>query len=187
MMNSLAIRSTAPRSVPTDSPRRVVLVTAANRREDDRDATPDGSGSRGFRAVQFRPAPLVERQTAAWRGLSREVIRIVNRDSFQSDYHGPCHLLVLYTQAARHSGESIVEGLPRSTLHDFSGKLTFLPAGRRFRESQEPRGFTRTTYFHIDPRDSLVERETAFAEAELAPRPFFEDPFCDRRHSDSRR
>src|SRR5258708_13496584 len=46
-------------------------------------------------------------------------------------------------QAARHRGESIVEGLPRSTLHDFSDKLTFVPAGRRFRESQEPRASTR--------------------------------------------
>jgi AraC family transcriptional regulator len=100
----------------------------------------------------------------------------VSQDSFESDYHGPCHLLVLYTQAARHRGESLVEGLPRSTLHDFSDKLTFVPAGRRFRESQEPRVFTRATYFHIDPRGPLVEREAAFAETELAPRLFFDDP-----------
>lgn len=152
-----------------------MLVTAANRHDCDA-ATLIGAGSDGFRAVQFRPARLAKRQTATWRGLSGEVIRIASQDSFESDYQGPCHLLVLYTQAARHRGESIVEGLPRSTLHDFSDKLTFVPAGRRFRESQEPRVSTRATYFHIDPGGPLLEREAAFADVELAPRLFFDDP-----------
>jgi len=155
----------------------MVLVTAANRRAYDRDTDiPIGAGSDGFRGVEFRPARLAKRQTAAWRGLSGEVIRIVSQDAFESDYQGPCHLLVLYTQAARHRGESIVEGLPRSTLHDFSDKLTFVPAGRRFRELQEPRVSTRATYLHIDPRGPLVERGAAFAETELSPRLFFDDP-----------
>jgi AraC family transcriptional regulator len=174
-MNRSGIRSTAPQPVPTDGSSPIVLVTAAHRHQQDRDATPIGSGSDGFRGVQFQPARLARRQTAAWRGLSGEVIRIVSQDSFESEYHGPYHLLVLYTQAVRHKGESIVEGLPRSTLHDFSDKLTFVPAGRRFRESQEPRAVTRATYLHIDPRGPLVEPEAAFADAELAPRLFFDD------------
>jgi AraC family transcriptional regulator len=175
-MNRSGIRSTAPQPVPTDGSSPIVLVTAAHRHQQDRDATPIGSGSDGFRGVQFQPARLARRQTAAWRGLSGEVIRIVSQDSFESDYHGPCHLLILYAQAARDRGESIIEGLPRSILHDFSGKLTFVPAGRRFRESQEPRALTRATYFHIDPRGALVEPEAAFAATELAPRLFFDDP-----------
>jgi AraC family transcriptional regulator len=157
-------------------PRRIILVTATNHAYERDDASLIGSGSDGFRGVQFRPARLAKRQTAAWRGLSGEVIRIISQDSFESEYHGPCHLLVLYTQAARHRGESIVEGLPRSTLHDLSGKLTFVPAGRQFRELQEPRVFTRATYLYIDPRGPLFEREAAFAEAELGPRLFFDDP-----------
>jgi AraC family transcriptional regulator len=162
---------------PANGPSRIMPVPAANRDEDDRDAaTLVGSGSDGFRGVQFQPARLAKRQTTAWRGLSGEVIRIVSQDSFESGYHGPCHLLVLYTQAARHRGESFVEGLPRSTLHDFTDKLTFVPAGCRFREAQEPRALTRATYIYIDPRGPLVEREAVFAEAELAPRLYFDDP-----------
>jgi len=157
-------------------PSRIMLLPAANHGYERDDATLIGSGSDRFRGIQFRPARLAKRQTATWRGLSGEVIRVVSQDSFESEYHGPCHLLVLYTQAARHRGESIIEGLPRSTLHDFSDKLTFVPAGRHFRELQEPRVFTRATYFHIDPRGPLVERDAAFAEAELAPRLFFDDP-----------
>ena len=177
-MNHLATtRSTAPQPVSASGSARIGLLTAPNHHEYDRDAAiPVLSGSNEFRAVQFRPARLAKRQTAAWRGLSGEVVRIVSQDSFESDYHGPCHLLILYTQAARHTGESIVEGLPRSTLHDFSGKLTFVPAGRRFRELQEPRVLTRATYFHIDPCGPLIEPDAAFGEAELTPRLFFDDP-----------
>jgi AraC family transcriptional regulator len=157
--------------------RRIMLETAATRGEHDSDiAPPVGSERDEFRGVQFRPGRLAKRQIATWRGLSGEVIRIGSEDSFESDYHGPCHLLILYTQAVRNSGESIVEGLPRSTRLDFSDKLTFVPAGRRFRESQVPRGVTRASYFHIDPRGPLVEREADFADAELAPRLFFDDP-----------
>ena len=157
-------------------PSRIMLVPAANHAYERDDSTLIDSGSDRFRGVQFRPARLAKRQNATWRGLSGEVIRIVSQDSFESEYHGPCHLLVLYTQAARRRGESIVEGLPRSTLHDFSDKLTFVPAGRHFRELQEPRVLTRATYFYIDPHGLLVEPQAAFAEAELAPRLFFDDP-----------
>jgi AraC family transcriptional regulator len=159
----------------------IMLVTATNDAATndayERDgAAHVGSGREWFEGVQFRPPRLAKRQTAAWRGLGGEVIRVVSHDRFEAEYHGPCHLLILYTQAARHRGESIVDGLPRSTLHDLSGKLTFVPAGRQFRESQEPRGFTRATYLYIDPRGPLVEREAAFTEAELGPRLFFDDP-----------
>src|SRR4051812_40730287 len=114
MMNIAAMRSTAPRPVPANEPGHIMPETVANGDEHDRDtATLGRSQNDEFRGVQFRPARFVKRQTAAWRGLSGEVVRVPNQDSFESDYHGPCHLLVLYTQAARHRGESIVEGLPR--------------------------------------------------------------------------
>ena len=177
MNHSAMLSPTAPQPVSTSRSARIGLVTAPERYEYHHDlAIPVLSGSDQVRAVQFRPAGLAKRQIAAWRGLAGEVIRIVSQDAFESDYQGPWHLLVLYTQAARHKGESVVEGLPKSTLHDFSGKLTFVPAGRRFRELQEPRVPTRASYFHIDPRGPLVEPDAVSGEAELAPRLFFEDP-----------
>lgn len=177
MNQSATIRSTAPQAVSASGSALVGTGNAPDHRDYDPDvAISVLSAGHEARAVQFRPARLAKRQTAAWRGLSGEVIRIVSQDSFESDYQGPCHLLVFYTQAARHKGESIVEGLPRSTLHDFSGKLTFVPAGRRFRELQEPRILTRATYFHIDPHGPLIESDAVLGEAELSPRLFFDDP-----------
>jgi AraC family transcriptional regulator len=177
MMNSSAIRLAVPQSIPLNGASRPMLVKTGDCQEHNREAAAlIDAQSDGFQSLQFRPARLATRLTAAWRGLSGEAIRIVSQDSFECDYQGPCHLLVLYRQAVRDRGESIVDGLPPSSLHDFSDKLTFVPAGRRFRESQEPRVLTRATYIYIDPRGPLVEHEAAFFQTELAPRLFFDDP-----------
>ncbi|MDB5396489.1 MAG: hypothetical protein JWM91_3995, partial [Rhodospirillales bacterium] len=97
----LRTRSTAKRAVaespPVNGPSRPMLLRAADRHEYDRDAAClIGPGSDEFQAVRFRPTRVASRQTAAWRGLSGEVIRIASQDFFESDYHGPCHLLILY-------------------------------------------------------------------------------------------
>ena len=118
---------------------------------------------------------LVGRQAVDWRGMSGEVVRLVRQERFESSYCGPYHMLVAYERAARHEGESLVEGLPRSSVRDFSGKLTFVPAGRRFSEWQDPRVLTRATYFRIDPRRPFVS-DAGLGTAELAPRLFFENP-----------
>jgi AraC family transcriptional regulator len=171
-MISSVLRSAVPQALPSQGATRIMLVPATGRYEHE----PISPENDRFRAVEFRPARLAKRQTAAWRGLSGEVIRIVSQEPFECQYQGPSHLLVLYTRAARYRGESFVEGLPRSTLHQFSDKLTFVPAGRCFQESQEPRALMRATYFHIDPRGALVEQDATSAEAEPTPRLHFDDP-----------
>jgi hypothetical protein len=70
------------------------------------------------------------------------------------------------------SHESLVEGLPRSTLHEFSRTLSFVPAGHRFCSWHKPRILTRVTYFYIDPRGPLIDPELRFAESALRPRLF---------------
>ena len=52
----------------------------------------------------------------------------------------------------RDDGETVVEGLPKSTLHELSRRLSFVPAGHRFSGWQKPRTLARVTYFYIDPR-----------------------------------
>jgi AraC family transcriptional regulator len=124
-------------------------------------------------SINFRPASLAKRQTATWRGLSGEMVRTIRREPFESDYCGPSHLLIAYERAKRHEGESIVDGLPRSTLHDLTHKLVFVPAGCGFRDRQEPRVLMRAIYLHLDPHSALM-RQAAEGQAEPAPRLFFE-------------
>jgi AraC family transcriptional regulator len=131
---------------------------------------------RASSGVDFRPGALVKRRSAAWRGGSGEVVQITRKEAFESRYCGQSHLLIVYRQAARRSGETIIEGLPRSTLHEFSDKLTFVPSGRGFREWQEPRIPCRAIYVYIDPLGPLLPPEAAFATAVLEPRLFFDSP-----------
>jgi AraC family transcriptional regulator len=182
-MDSKALRTSASLPATADRAGRLRLVTDSNRRagssvfcepEAQISALPtvDGASS----GVNFRPGALAKRRTAAWRGGSGEVVQITGREAFESRYCGSFHLLIVYRQAARRSGETIIEGLPRSTLHQFSDKLTFVPSGRSFREWQEPRISCRAIYLYIDPLGPLLPPESAFASAVLKPRLFFDSP-----------
>ncbi|WGD50082.1 AraC family transcriptional regulator [Bradyrhizobium sp. CB1650] len=94
---------------------------------------------------------------------------------FEYRFRAPCHLLIAAEVAERYDGETFVEGLPRSTLRNFTGKLTFVPAGHDFHGSQKPRTLNRTIYFYIDPRGPLADPALRFGELEFRPRLFFYD------------
>jgi AraC family transcriptional regulator len=124
-------------------------------------------------SIRIVPDGGVRRQLAAWSCLSGEVVRIIAPEPFEVAYQAPFHLLIAYERAVRHEGETVVQGLPRSTLEDFSQKLTFVPAGHSFRETQHPRVLGRATYLYIDP--ASLDRGMRFDEAAFAPRLFFEN------------
>jgi AraC family transcriptional regulator len=136
---------------------------------------PAAPRGRRFSTVDIFPAEIARRQTSRWRGLQAETVQIISHERFEYRFKEKFHLLIAAEHAARYDGETLVEGLPRSTLRDFSHKLTFIPAGRSFFGSQNPRLLTRSTYLYIDPRALTVDPALGFAEAELEPRLFFED------------
>jgi len=125
--------------------------------------------------VDYSPSEIVRRHSVAWSGLHVETIQVMRQMPFEYGFRAPCHLLIAAELAERYDGETFVEGLPRSTLRDFTRKLTFVPAGHDFRGSQRPRVLTRTTYFYIDPRGPLADPALRFAEIEFKPRLFFFD------------
>jgi AraC family transcriptional regulator len=125
--------------------------------------------------VNFAPSEIVRRRSAAWSGLIVETVEVMRQKPFEYWFRAPCHLLIAAELAERYEGETLVEGLPRSTLRNFTGKLTFVPAGHEFRGSQKPRTLSRTTYFYIDPRGPLADPALRFGELEFRPRLFFYD------------
>jgi AraC family transcriptional regulator len=125
--------------------------------------------------VEYSPPEIVARHSAAWLGLHVETVQVMWHRPFEYGFRAPCHLLIAAEIAERYDGETFVEGLPRSTLRNFTQKLTFVPAGHHFRGSQRPRALTRTTYFYIDPRGPLADPELRFDEIEFRPRLFFYD------------
>src|SRR6202047_1502076 len=133
------------------------------------------SGVEARSSVDFSPSEIISRHSAALPGGHVETGQAVRRRPFEYGFRAPCHLLIAAELAERYDGETFVEGLPRSTLRDFTHKLTFVPAGHEFRGSQKPRALTRTTYFYIDPRGPLADPALRFDEIEFKPRLYFYD------------
>jgi AraC family transcriptional regulator len=123
--------------------------------------------------VDVSPANIVMRRSAAWNGMRAEIVRATRRERIEYRFQAPLHLLVVYEQCARHDGESFVDGLPRSSLHDLKKKLTFVPAGHDYHEWQKPRILGRLAYFYFDPAIMPVHPKTTFTD--FAPRLHFED------------
>jgi AraC family transcriptional regulator len=129
-----------------------------------------------FPTVDFRPASVTRRQIAGWRGLGGELMRTIRPEPFQSRYCGLCHLLIAYECAQRHEGETLVDGVLRSTLRDLTHKLVFIPAGSEFREWHKPRGLMRAIYLHLEPDGALMRSGVPVCRAASTPRLFFENP-----------
>ena len=123
--------------------------------------------------VAFTPSHIVKREVARWDGVRAETVRITESQRFEYRFRGNHHLLIASEQAVRDEGETRVEHL-RSTLRDFTGKLTFIPAGSTFTGWQEPRVLMRVTYFYIDPYPTL-DPEGGFDAVDFEPRLFFFD------------
>jgi AraC family transcriptional regulator len=133
------------------------------------------SGVEARSGVDFSPPEIIRRRSAALPGVHVETVEVMRHMPFEYRFRAPCHLLIAAELAARYDGETFVGGLPRSTLRDFTGKLTFIPAGHDFRGSQRPRALTRTTYIYLDPRGPLADPALRFGEIEFKPRLFFYD------------
>ena len=125
-------------------------------------------------SVEIFPSDAANRRMLAWDGMAIEVVQATTHDKVEFRFHAPRHLLIAYEEGVRGNGETLIEGLPRSTLQDVKRKLTFVPAGHDYRERQEPRTRSRIVYFYFDPAKMPID-PGAGADTPLAPRLFFED------------
>src|SRR5262245_11908373 len=123
--------------------------------------------------VRFTPSDIARRHLTGWNAIQADAVEVVRREPFEYGFRAPRHLLIMSEHGERDDGETLVEGLPRSTLRKFSRKLSFVPAGHRYFGWQKPRALTRVTYFYIDPRGPGMDPELNFAETEFKPRLFF--------------
>jgi AraC-like DNA-binding protein len=133
------------------------------------------AGDFNDQAVRIFPSDAVTRHRLAWGGMAIEVVQALTHDKVQFRFRGSLHLLVAYEEGIRGNGETLIEGLPRSTLRDVKRKLAFVPAGHEYREWQEPRTRGRIAYFYFDPAKTPVDSGAGPADMRLAPRLFFED------------
>jgi AraC family transcriptional regulator len=109
----------------------------------------------------------------AWDGMAIEVVQALTHETLDFRFRASCHLLVVYEDGVRNGGETLIEGLPGSTLRDVKRKLAFVPAGHEYRDTHEPRTRSRIVFFYFDPAKMPVV--PGAGAASLAPRLFFED------------
>ena len=133
------------------------------------------SGAVMDQAVGIFPSDAVARQGLAWGGMAVEVVQAITHERVEFRFRGFQHLLVVHEEGVRASGETLIEGLPRSTLRDVKRKLAFVPAGHEYRETQEPRTRSRVVYIYFDPAKMRRSPGPVLTERPLAPRLFFED------------
>jgi AraC family transcriptional regulator len=125
--------------------------------------------------VNFSPSNIARRRITTWNGLQTDAVQVVRREPFEYGFQAQHHLLIMTERSERDDGETQVEGLPTSTLHELSRTLSLVPAGHRFSGWQKPRVLTRVTFFYIDPQGPLINRDLHFCETRFKPRLFFFD------------
>ena len=122
--------------------------------------------------VEISPIDSVKRHSRGRYWIVAESIYAPVRSRIHVHYNARVHLLVLYEDGARREGETSVDGLPASKLQNFARKLTFVPAGRRYREWHNISAASRVTYLYLDPTKL---QKSARADAVYIPKVFFED------------
>jgi AraC family transcriptional regulator len=126
--------------------------------------------------VNIAPSDSVERRTIAWsESMYADLVQSTEHGRVEFRFRAPVHLLVAYERGTRREGQSLIDGLPRSSLRDLTRKLTFVPAGHQFTEWHEPRILPRISYFYFDPAVLAAPSEPALAATNLPPRLLFED------------
>jgi AraC family transcriptional regulator len=125
--------------------------------------------------VRFTPADIVRRRKAEWHGLRADTVEMTRLVRFEYGVRSRFHVLIAAERGERENGESIVEGVQRSTQREFNRKMTFIPAGHCFHGWQEPRVLARCTYLYLDPAGPLIDPELRFSEIDFKPRLFFFD------------
>ena len=125
--------------------------------------------------VEISPPDIARRRLANWGAIQADAVKVTRRETFEYGFQARRHLLIAYERAERDDGETLIEGLPKSTLREFNCKLSFVPAGQRFYGWQTPRVLTRVSYFYIDLQDPLFDQAFGITCPTISPRLFFFD------------
>jgi hypothetical protein len=82
--------------------------------------------------VDFFPAEIVRHRTAHWRGVQANTVQIISHEPFEYCFKQEYHLLIAVEQGVRYDGETFVEGLPASTMRNYSKSLSLSRPGEGF-------------------------------------------------------
>ena len=128
----------------------------------------------GLSRMEVAPHNIVSRRERRCNGMAAELVQLTEYEPVEFRFHAPLHLLVVVEEGVRVRGETSIEGLPRSTIRDLRRRLSFVPAGHRFHETQQPAALARMICFYFDPNRLAAALETDHSGLKR-PRLLFED------------
>jgi AraC family transcriptional regulator len=108
--------------------------------------------------VRITPPDIARRHVTTLDAIQVDAVEVIRREPYEYGFKSSCHMLIMSEHQERDDGETLLEGLPKSTLREFSRKLSFVPAGHRFFGWQKPRVLARVTYFL--PRSARTGRRS---------------------------
>ena len=76
--------------------------------------------------VEISPPDIARRRLANWGTIQADAVKVTRRETFEYGFQARRHLLIAYERAERDDGETVIEGLPKSTLREFNCKLSFV-------------------------------------------------------------
>ncbi|MGY4315064.1 helix-turn-helix domain-containing protein [Bradyrhizobium sp. JR3.5] len=153
----------APRMVVSASPISPVNATQTSR----------PSEAALHPTVSITPSEPVKRLGIGWRWWFSESVHLPLGNRIEFRFQGSRHLLALYNEGARKGGETSIDGLSSSKLRGSDHRLTFVPAGRAYREWYETASSAQVTFLYFDP---AALHKSDDSKNGLAPRIYFEDP-----------
>ncbi len=125
--------------------------------------------------AELFPADAITRTETIADGLAVHTVEPPIGSTFTLALRASCHLLVVHEQGVRREGETLLADLPPSGRRDLCRRMTFVPAGSDYRDTQEPITRTRSMYVCFDPDTLGSLTDGAAAPPALAPRLLFED------------
>src|SRR5262249_49936528 len=96
--------------------------------------------------VALTPPAIAQRYGADWGLIRPEQVDVIRHEPFDYEFTGPRHLLIASERAERDDGETLLDGLPRSSRREWNRKMTFVPAGPRFFGWPKPRSLVRSPF-----------------------------------------
>ena len=126
-------------------------------------------------SIWFSPDDLIRRRSKSWGGIEAVALQASRLSALEYGHVSTHHVLMIAERAVREDGETSLDGVEKSTLHDYSGRITFVPAGHAFHGWQRPRELLRSMVISFDPDSPLIDPELRFKEIDFQPRLFFFD------------
>jgi AraC family transcriptional regulator len=170
-MTAMTSYATETRVAPPDGIGHASIgMTVARGRSEEH--TPSPMGSMFFHpTVEIFPAEPLKRSGTGWQSWFSENVHVPIGSKVEFRFQSHMHLLVLYNEGVRRNGETSIEGLDSSRLRNFVHKLTFVPAGRAYREWHETGASTRVTFLYL----SHAAFKRSDGESTFVPRMYFDD------------